>query len=89
MANELFLKIGTEEIPSGYLESGVRAFKDLLEACLLEHRIQRTGDLEAYGTPRRLVVVGKGIAHKQEDQVEEITGPPKSVAFDEEGLRNR
>jgi len=85
MANELFLEIGTEEIPSGYLESGVREFKGLVEACLLENRIQRTGDLEAYGTPRRLVLVGKGIADKQEDQVQEITGPPKSVAFDEEG----
>jgi glycyl-tRNA synthetase beta chain len=85
MANELLVEIGTEEIPSGYLEAGVRAFKDLVESFLAQHRIVQGGGLEAYGSPRRLVVFGREIADKQEDQVQEITGPPKNVAFDEKG----
>ena len=85
MAAELLLEIGTEEIPSGYLQQGVREFKRLMAVCLQENRIQREGDLEAYATPRRLVLIGKGIFEKQEDLVEEVSGPPKTVAYDEQG----
>ena len=82
MAGELLLEIGTEEIPSGYLEDGLRGLKALAEASFEENRIHLTGDLCAYGTPRRLVLIGKGIAERQEDLVRETTGPPKSVAYD-------
>jgi glycyl-tRNA synthetase beta chain len=43
------------------------------------------GGLYTYGTPRRLVLVGKAIADRQEDTIQELTGPPKKTAFDEEG----
>ena len=59
--------------------------KRLAEACLKENRIEMTGNLLTYGTPRRLVLIGKAIAEKQEDLVQEMTGPPKTVAYDEEG----
>lgn len=85
MAGELLLEIGTEEIPSGYLENGLGGFKALAEASFKENRINLAGDLHTYGTPRRLVLIGKDIAEKQEDLVQEVTGPPKSVAYDEEG----
>ena len=84
-AGELLLEIGTEEIPSAYLEDGVHEIKQLAEACLRENRIDMTGSLRAYGTPRRLVLIGKGISERQEDLVQENTGPPKSVAYDKEG----
>jgi glycyl-tRNA synthetase beta chain len=41
--------------------------------------------MEAYGTPRRLIVLGRGIGDAQEDRFQEITGPPRKVAFDENG----
>ena len=85
MTGELLLEIGTEEIPSAYLEDGVNEFKRLAEACLRENRIDMTGSLYTYGTPRRLVLIGKGIAERQEDLIQENTGPPKSVAYDKEG----
>ncbi|MEE9611358.1 MAG: glycine--tRNA ligase subunit beta [Desulfatiglandales bacterium] len=85
MIGELLLEIGTEEIPSDYLENGLRGLRRLAESYLKEARIEMAGGLYTYGTPRRLVLVGKAIGNKQEDAAEEITGPPKKAAFDAEG----
>jgi len=85
MFGELLLEIGTEEIPSGYLESGLKELGRLAESYLRDNRIEMEGGLYAYGTPRRLVLVGKAIADRQEDTIQELTGPPKKTAFDEEG----
>ncbi|MBW1763608.1 MAG: glycine--tRNA ligase subunit beta, partial [Deltaproteobacteria bacterium] len=85
MSAEIFLEIGTEEIPSDYLENGLTELKDLAEACLKENRIMMTGEFSVYGTPRRLILIGKGLADKQKDMVQEITGPPKKAAYDKDG----
>ena len=82
---ELLLEIGTEEIPSGYLESGLKELRRLAESYLRDNRIEMEGALYTYGTPRRLVLIGKAIADRQEDTIQELTGPPKKTAFDEEG----
>jgi len=82
---ELLLEIGTEEIPSGYLENGLRELKRLAESSLKENRIEIEGSLYTYGTPRRLVLVANSIADAQKDTIQEITGPPQKAAFDEEG----
>ena len=84
MVAELLLEVGTEEIPSGYLENGLIELRRLAEACLKENRIQIAGGLYTYGTPRRLVLIGKAISEIQEDLVQEITGPPRSVAYDKD-----
>ena len=86
MAGELLLEIGTEEIPANYLGSGLRELRRLAESCLRDSRIGVGGGLQTYGTPRRLVLGGKGIADKQEDTIREVTGPPKTAGFDEEGI---
>jgi len=83
--SELLLEIGTEEIPSDYLENGLKELKRLAELYLKDNRIEIEGGLHTYGTPRRLVLVGKAIADTQEDTIQEITGPPQKAAFDEEG----
>ena len=85
MVAELLFEIGTEEIPSGYLKNGLIKLRQLTEACLEENRIRIAGDLYTYGTPRRLVLTGKAISETQEDLIQEITGPPKGVAYDKEG----
>jgi len=85
MTSELLLEIGTEEIPAGYLENGLEELKRLAEECLRENRIDVTGELEVYGTPRRLVLMGRGLREKQRDLIQEVTGPPKKVAYDETG----
>ncbi len=85
MTGELLLEIGTEEIPSDYLENGLRDLKRLVESHLGDERIVVGEGLEVYGTPRRLVLIGRAVADKQEDMVQEVTGPPKRAAFDGEG----
>jgi glycyl-tRNA synthetase beta chain len=85
MFGELLLEIGTEEIPSDYLESGLEELRRLAESYLRDNRIEMEGGLHTCGTLRRLVLVGKAIADKQEDTVQEMTGPPKKAAFDEQG----
>jgi len=83
MDTELLLEIGTEEVPSGYLEKGLRELRLLAEACLRDNRVEVMGGLQTYGTPRRLVLTGTGISESQKDLVQEVTGPPKRVAYDE------
>ena len=89
MTAELLLEIGTEEIPAGYLENGLKELKRLAGECLKENRIDVAGSLEVYGTPRRLVLMGRGVAEKQQDLTLEVTGPPKKVAYDENGTPTR
>ena len=89
MMAELLLEIGTEEIPAGYLENGLKEFKRLAGECLKENRIDLAGGLEVYGTPRRLVLMGKGVSEKQKDLIQEVTGPPKKVAYDKNGVPTR
>ena len=85
MASELLIEIGTEEIPSDYFESALKEMGRLADTYLKENRIEMGAGLEVYATPRRLVLIGKAIADKQEDVSQEITGPPKNAAFDEKG----
>ncbi len=85
MSAEFLLEIGTEEIPSGYLENGLKELKQRAESCLEEKRIPLSGGLFTYGTPRRLVLIGREMADRQEDMVQEVTGPPKRAAYDQDG----
>ena len=85
MVAELLLEIGTEEIPAGYLKRGLKDLQSLTEKAFEENRIELAGGIYTYGTPRRLVLIGKAIAETQEDLVQEITGPPLRVAYDAEG----
>ncbi len=86
---ELLLEIGTEEIPSGYIMDGLRSLKEITEARLTEARLSFGDGLETYGTPRRLVLIGRDVAPRQPDAVEEVTGPPVKAAYDDQGNPTR
>ncbi len=84
MAKDLLFEIGTEEIPSGYMAA---ALKDLeAVACRLfeDQRIAFSG-VRTLGTPRRLTLHIERLEETQGDLVREVVGPPKAVAFDQEG----
>ena len=85
MPVELLLEIGTEEIPSGYLEEALNNMKGLAESYLKENRVPISGSFTTYCTPRRLVLTATGIGEKQDDITQEVTGPPRQAAFDKEG----
>lgn len=83
-AADFLLEIGTEELPSGDVESALKQLKELAPAFFDRLRLAHHG-LEVYATPRRLVVLARQLAVSQADEVEEIKGPPASAAYDAAG----
>ena len=85
MAKEFLLEIGTEEIPSRFIEPALEKMKELFSALLASGRVSSTGEIKAFGTPRRLVLYASELSEQQQDVSKEVVGPPKKVAFDAEG----
>ncbi len=81
---QLLIEIGTEEIPAGYIDPALNAFRDHLMRHLHDNRIAY-GMAQVYGTPRRLCVRIDDVADRQVPQTIELVGPPARVAFDENG----
>jgi len=88
MAKELLFEIGTEEIPSSYLPGALEGLKAAAERLFTGERLAFAG-LRTLGTPRRLTLVVEELAERQADLRREVTGPPRSAAFDAEGKPTR
>ena len=84
MGKEFYLEIGTEEIPTSYIEPALEAMRNLTTNYLKDQRIAH-GEAIIAGTPRRLSLAIRDVAEKQEARTVEIIGPPKSIAFDSNG----
>jgi len=84
MKRDLVYEIGVEEIPASYLPPAVRQLREELEKFLAEFDLP-AGSVETEATPRRLVVMARGIPARQEDRSVEALGPPWKAAFDESG----
>jgi len=86
---ELLFEIGAEEIPAGMLPRAVEELKTILEKHLAAENLMEGVTLETFGGPRRLAAVARGLIAKQADVESEVTGPPKSVAYDNVGAPTR
>jgi glycyl-tRNA synthetase beta chain len=84
MKKGLLIEIGTEEIPAGFLKPALDAFAEKIKLFLSERNIA-FGDIKTYGTPRRMALLVKDVDEKQPDFEEEVIGPPKKVAIDNDG----
>lgn len=80
MDKALLLEIGTEELPSSFVDAALAALPELARAKLEGLRL-RHGTIRALGSPRRLAVLVDGVAERQPDLDEEVTGPPETAAF--------
>lgn len=76
----LLLEIGTEELPSSFVDAALAALPELVRARLADLRLTH-GEVQALGSPRRLSVLVHGVAEKQADLDEEVLGPPEAHAF--------
>ncbi|MDP1572439.1 MAG: glycine--tRNA ligase subunit beta [Vicinamibacterales bacterium] len=85
MDRELFIEIGTEEIPASWLPPLTTAIGVQVETALAAHRLAPDAAIETYSTPRRLVVRVEKVADRQSDHEEVVTGPPVSAAFRPDG----
>ena len=78
--SDLLLEIGVEELPASFVEGALRALPELAQKRLGDLRLTYTS-MHAYGTPRRLALLVRGLATRQPDLDEEVTGPPVKAAF--------
>ncbi len=84
MTKELFLEIGVEEIPAGFLPKAMADMKSLMAKELEQARIP-FGEIRTLATPRRLVLVVTGLPAEQPDAQLTALGPAKNVAFTPDG----
>jgi glycyl-tRNA synthetase beta chain len=82
---DFLLEIGCEEIPAGMITRAAEELRVTLEKYLTTERLLDGARLEAFGAPRRLVVLGRALRLRQPDVSREITGPPRSVVYDSVG----
>ncbi|XP_038874263.1 glycine--tRNA ligase, chloroplastic/mitochondrial 2 isoform X2 [Benincasa hispida] len=78
------LEIGTEEIPPKDVVDASQQLKIYMLQLLEKHRLSH-GNVQAFGTPRRLVVTVESLCSKQVEKEIEVRGPPVSKAFDDQG----
>lgn len=84
MAKDLLFEIGLEEMPARFIRNATEQLKDRTVKWLEESVIAH-GPVETYATPRRLAVLVKDVAEKQDDVHEEVKGPSRKIALDENG----
>ena len=81
---EFLLEVRVEEMPSGAMPGAradlARKFMDALTEAALPAE-----SVDAIATPRRLVVVVRGLPRRQEDRVVDVSGPPADRAIDADG----
>jgi glycyl-tRNA synthetase beta chain len=90
---DFLFEIGCEEIPAGMIARASSELKAVLEKYFSTHGLldekSAAASIEAFGAPRRLAAIARGVRLKQEDVTREITGPPKSIAYDNVGEPTR
>ncbi|MFN2745292.1 MULTISPECIES: glycine--tRNA ligase subunit beta [Bacillus] len=85
MSNQdLLLEIGLEEMPARFMHDSMTQLGEKLESWLKDKKIAY-GEVRLFNSPRRLAVLVKDVAEKQEDVKEEAKGPAKKIALDENG----
>jgi glycyl-tRNA synthetase beta chain len=90
---DFLFEIGCEEIPAGMILKACQELKALLEKYFSTNHLldekSASNSIEAFGAPRRLTAIAWGVLLQQEDITREVTGPPKSVAYDNVGEPTR
>ena len=86
---EVLLEVGSEEIPAGMLPKAEEELRANFEKLLTAENLMDGVTVQTFSAPRRLVAWVCGLREKQADVVNEVTGPPKSVAYDAVGAPTR
>jgi glycyl-tRNA synthetase beta chain len=86
---ELLFEVGCEEIPAGMLPKAGEELRVNLQKLLAVENSSSGVEVETFAGPRRLTAWLRGITPKQADATIEVTGPPKSVAYDPVGAPTR
>ena len=85
---EFLLEVITEEMPPIHVKGALAQLEDRLAEGLLASKLVNEkdsfGKIRCYGTCRRLILHGSLVEKQQNKQVT-IVGPPRSVAFSDDG----
>ena len=86
---ELLFEVGCEEIPAGMLPKAEEELRTNIEKLLTAESLSDGVAVETFSAPRRLTAWVRGLPIRQADVETEVTGPPKSVAYDSVGAPTR
>ena len=78
---DFLLEIGCEEIPARMIDGASLELRERLSALLQRERLEPTGTIAYFDTPRRLAVIAPGIPSAQPEVTEHVTGPSVQVAY--------
>ncbi|MCF6514989.1 glycine--tRNA ligase subunit beta [Lactobacillus sp. S2-2] len=84
MENTFLLEVGLEEMPAHVVTPSIKELVNKISKYLKDERIN-FNNIKPFSTPRRLAVEISGLSDKQEDIDEEVKGPSKKIAVDENG----
>src|SRR5579864_8820873 len=87
--SDFIFEIGCEEIPAGMIAKACDELKAILEKYLSTAGPLDKENIEVIGTPRRITAICEALLQRQPDSEKEVTGPPKSVAYDSVGEPTR
>src|SRR3984957_19842925 len=82
---DFLFEIGCEEIPAGMLPGAMKELKVILEKYLSAHSLALGSAVQVYGAHRRPAASCASVRVRQPDEIKDIQGPSKSVAFDSSG----
>lgn len=82
--NQYLLEVGTEELPSGFLETAPTELGGKVKTALEELNVPVKA-VAVYATPRRLALKITGLPDKQGDREVVLKGPPARIGLDEKG----
>ncbi len=79
---DFLFEIGLEEIPGRMIAAGVEDLQRRITGLLERERlVEAPARSRSFGTPRRLAVLVRDVATRQQDLAEEVLGPSVKVAF--------
>jgi len=84
MAKEIFLEIGTEEIPAGFLPKAMADLERMIRKELETARLA-FAEIRTFATPRRLALAVSDVAEDQPNLRTEAMGPARQIAYDADG----
>ena len=82
--SDLVIELGVEEIPASMLADATSQFASLLSESLQNQRLS-VGKCTQWYTPRRIIIGYEDVPLQQDDLLETVMGPPKTVAFSGDG----
>jgi len=88
MSNDFLVEIGTEELPPTSLLKLSKSFTEQIKQGIDAEELRFTS-IESFATPRRLSVLVSGLDEMTAEKELTIWGPPKKVAFDDNGVPSK